>query len=86
MLKNILNLEGVAVLSKKQQQNIKGGDQCNLTIIRPNGDRETGWYVPGLSSNPQEQESAAQGVCGNFLSSGYASRCFYDCQHDGFGQ
>lgn len=86
MLDKILNLEGVIVLDKKQQYAISGGDQCNLTVIRPNGNRETGWYVPGLSSNGEEQIAAAESVCGNFLSSGYASRCFYDCQHDGFGQ
>ncbi len=37
MLNEILNLEGVAVLSKEQQKSVNGGKGCTLTIQGSDG-------------------------------------------------
>lgn len=87
MLKNILTLEGVTILNKQQQKNIRGGGgYCRLTIIYDNGGREAGGgYF--LGDTGADISNAANAFCSNEVQNepGVA-RCFYDCEHDGFGQ
>ena len=35
MLKNILNLEGVSLLSKEEQKNVNGGEKCKTLTRTP---------------------------------------------------
>ncbi|WP_046755925.1 hypothetical protein [Kordia jejudonensis] len=87
MLKNILTLERVTILNKKQQQNVRGGGgYCRLTIIYSNGGREPGGgYF--LGDTGQDISNAASNFCSQTVQSEPGvSRCFYDCEHDGFGQ
>ena len=84
MLENILNLEGVAVLSRKQQKNLSGGgwDICKITEIDPNGNSTT-HYIATDAANPSD---AGNQDCVNHLQgSPPGSRCFYDCEFDGPG-
>lgn len=81
MLQNILNLEGVTVLGKKEQGSINGGYTCIITTINSDGSSETG-YIFGTSDDPNIQTTSAHNACGRELNGG-ASRCFYDCSHDG---
>lgn len=85
MLNNILNLDGVTVLDKKQQKKVNGGMMgvCRLTTIT-NGNSETS-YIFGLSDSGDSQEAQGQNACGTLLSAG-ADRCFYNCSHDGMHQ
>ena len=87
MLNNILNLEGVTVLNKKQQNSINGsGGYCRLTIRHANGSTETGGgYFGGGSGS--EISGNANAFCSSVVQNDPdISRCFYDCAHDGFGQ
>ena len=65
MLQNILNLEGVSLLDKKQQKFIEGGDtgSCGYTLVSytlsPNGGIDTyRWTVYGVSKEQALQEVA----------------------------
>jgi hypothetical protein len=84
MLKNFLNLNGVTVLNKEEQCNVNGGQTCRFTIIMASGSRftvegEVGVEGPGGSAQ-------ANTVCVNHIQNHPEDRCFYDCEHDGFGQ
>jgi len=85
MLQELMNMEGVAVLSKEQQSAIIGGDACRLTTIDSNGN-QTRWIQATFSDNEQGQVSAAQAGCGRLLNDPDedVQRCFYDCPHDGW--
>lgn len=48
MKKNILNLEGVTVLTKEQQKMVNGGERCT-----PVGNHDFDWYIePATSGSP----------------------------------
>ncbi len=82
-----LNLNAGDLLQREQLKAVFGGYEtysCKLTTYGGSMGTQH-WTVPGLSSDPQEQTNAAQSACGQLLSGGYASRCFYDCEYDGFG-
>jgi len=84
MLNNILNLDGVTVLDKKQQKSFKGGETCRFTVIRPSGNVQSGSFEVGVDG--PEASNVANDACVDAIESGEATRCFYDCEHDGFGQ
>jgi len=85
MLNNILNLEGVCVLNKKQKKFVKGGSiDCQFTIIE-NGTRSV-FTTPVLTDDGDTASSTAQSACTDYVISHSGSRCFYDCEHDGYGQ
>jgi len=86
MLKNILHLKGVSVLSKKQQESVKAGSNiCRITIIYPDGGRDSAnVFIPG--STGQEISQGANNFCLSEIFDEGVSRCFYDCEYDGFGQ
>jgi hypothetical protein len=84
MLQNILNLEGVSVLSKKQQGSINGGTQkCIIT----HADGSSYMLVlTSISADDSSASGVANDVCVNNIASGETSGCHYDCGYDGFGQ
>ncbi|KAB8152202.1 hypothetical protein EZY14_014230 [Kordia sp. TARA_039_SRF] len=86
MLKSILLLKGVSLLSKKQQGNIIAGSNiCRITIIYPDGGRDSvNVYISGSSG--QEISQGANNFCLSEIYNEGVSRCFYDCEYDGFGQ
>ncbi|TXD50053.1 hypothetical protein [Polaribacter sp. IC073] len=79
MLNNILNLDGVTVLDKKQQKEVNGGGGCRLTTFT-NGVRDT-YLIMGMAEDEGTQTAGAHNACGDLLNGG-ADRCFYDCTHD----
>lgn len=82
MLSNILNLNGVTVLDKKQQKVIIGGGEfCTITTIDSNGGR----HFDVISSNSVNPSDDGNSFCVSQIDIGNASRCFYDCSHDGPG-
>ncbi len=82
MLQNILNLEGVTILDKKQKEAVSGGFSCVFTYISNNGHRERERVGVPIIASGDQQESFAQSRCSNAIGKGW-SRCFYDCSHDG---
>lgn len=86
MLKNILQLEGVLELTKEQQKQIKAGSNiCRITIIYPDGGRDSA-NVFFSGSTGEEISQGANNFCLNEIFNEGVSRCFYDCEYDGFGQ
>ncbi|WP_439129952.1 hypothetical protein [Polaribacter sp.] len=87
MLNNILNLDGVTVLDKKQQKQVNGGMNSCKIVTFTNGVRSEPQRIWNLPSDGYSQEYYAQIACGQELSGDNpVDRCFYDCSHDGFGQ
>lgn len=87
MLQNILNLDGVAVLNKKQQRSVNGGnDVCHFTITTSDGGSHGGsGPVGGGSGN--ETSGNANDICVDaVINNSEITRCQYDCEHDGLGQ
>lgn len=84
MLNNILNLKGVSVLDKKQQYGIIGGDQeCRLTMIMDTGDTlvlHFDNYSNGEQGSSEANQNCLEALAGN------ATRCWYNCSHDGYEQ
>jgi hypothetical protein len=65
MLKEILNLEGVAVLSKEQQKSVNGGYRnCQ---VQPGSNHFI--YSPGTTAGPDAWKPVA-----------VAEKCFYTCE------
>ena len=85
MLQNILKLEGIDLLNKKEQGNVRGGFQwCRLTVVT-NGQSEIIFHgFGGISPSDPSASDSANSACVDYVSNG-ADRCFYDCAHDGFG-
>ncbi len=87
MFKNIMNLEGVAVLTREQQKSISGqrGSYCRMVMTYANGSSEPGGgYFTG---NTNSDISAAAGrECAKAMAEMGGTRCTYDCEYDGFGQ
>lgn len=82
MLNNLLNLDGVTVLDKKQQKKINGGSEiCTITTIDSNGGR----HFDLIASNSENPSEDGNSFCVSQIEAGNASRCFYDCSHDGPG-
>lgn len=84
MLQNILNLDGVTVLNKKQQNSVNGGmmasdSDCKFTVIS-GGSRKSETFDVGVSGSGAS--SAANSWCVSIIESGDADRCFYDCEWD----
>jgi hypothetical protein len=86
MLQNILNFEGVTLLSKTEQSNLLGGSQtCRLTIRRANG--TVGTIEFDNYSDGELGSSQANQDCVTIMGSGLGHQsCHYDCEYDGFGQ
>ncbi len=85
MLSNILILKGVTSLNKKQQSEVNGGSgqTCRITVVKE-GRKITsdfGGYSSGSSGSQQAQQDCAYAV----HLGGDGTRCFYDCEYDGFG-
>jgi hypothetical protein len=82
MLQNILNLNGVTVLGKKQLQALSGGQSCTFTTINSTGARLT--HVFDNFSEGSQGSTEANNVCVQAIenSNGAISRCFYDCEWD----
>lgn len=84
MKKSILNLEGVEVLSKKEQKNVNGGrgSSCKLTITEGG---QTYVHTQYFTASTNEGISgAANNACVTIIGDG-ATRCKYDCAYDGIG-
>ena len=84
MLQNILNLEGVTVLGKKQLENVSGGAQ--KCIITHSDGSSYMLILRGFSSSDSGASGAANNACVDDITNGETSGCHYDCEHDGFGQ
>jgi len=85
MLNNILELEGVNVLNKKQQKIIKGGMQT--CIIQLTNDEGNTSELSFTLSDGKKGSNEANSYCVNaVINDPTISGCGYDCQHDGFGQ
>ena len=80
MINDLMNLEGVTVLDKKEQSAIKGGQRCKFTI---NGAVTELMSVP---SSGEQGSAEANAYCVDLITSGAVDKCGYDCEHDGFGQ
>ena len=82
MLKNILDLDGVKLLNKREQSDIAGGSQtCHFSITRADG------VVLNLSfadfSDGQAGSNEANDLCvGVMMSEMNNQRCGYDCEWD----
>lgn len=85
MLNNILNLDGVTVLDKKQQKKVNGGrNTCKITTFK-DGVRSEPQSIINLPSDSLSQEFYGNQACLGEIAAG-ADRCFYNCSHDGFDQ
>ena len=78
MLLDVLNLEGVTPLTKGQQGEISGGQNCIITIDGVS-------FIAGGYSEGSAGSSEANDDCVGAIMAG-AGRCSYDCAYDGFGQ
>src|SRR5690606_12438283 len=85
MKRQILNLEGVTVLTKQQQKAVNGGQVCKITVKLTNGQVESN-YFSGFSEGPQGSADANATCVQVKATNSLVDRCFYDCAHDGFGQ
>ena len=83
MFQDLMNMEGVAVLSKQQQSAVKGGQKCILTY--EDASQDVIEFSNFEDSDP-DASGAANSACVGEITSGDHSRCSYDCEHDGFGQ
>ena len=82
MLQNILNLEGVAVLDKKQQKTISGGEQiCRITHTYLGGN----FYNESYFTDGDAGSDEAEAFCVDMIVGGTADSCGYDCAYDGWG-
>jgi hypothetical protein len=87
MLKNILNFEGVSLLSKGEQKNVNGGlaaptQTCRFTVTMNGQTRTT--FIQGFADG-QAGSSQANSSCVSVLANTAATRCSYDCAFDGMG-
>lgn len=85
MLKNILNLEGVSLLSKGEQKSVNGGKKtqtCRFTVTM-NGETRT-TFIQGFADG-QAGSSQANNSCVSALANTAATACKYDCAWDGMG-
>ena len=85
MLQNILNLEGVDVLNKKEQSAINGasGDSSCYVLIFWTGGGQKGLEYE-MSASGAAASTEADGLCADAVNSGDAASCQYDCYHDGY--
>lgn len=79
MINNILNLEGVAILGKSQQESISGGQFCTITKIKGGISTvaRSGGYAPGEAGSAD-----ANDYCVWLIEDRGYDRCFYDCEWD----
>ena len=85
MKNSILNLEGVQVLSRKEQKSVSGGrinGNCKLTITE--GGQTYSWPFYSNASTGEGVSGAANAECLSIIQGG-ATRCKYDCAYDGIG-
>ena len=83
MLKNILNFEGVSLLSKGEQKNVNGGKQtCRFTVTMNGQTRTT--FISGYADG-QAGSNQANAGCVAALANTAATSCSYDCAFDGMG-
>jgi len=82
-----MNLRGVTVLTKKEQVGIHGGSiNCRFTILSTDGGRDV-LEIAVATDNGNVASSTANSTCASLVTNDKTvSRCFYDCEHDGFGQ
>ena len=85
MLNEILNLEGVAVLSKEQQKSVNGGvgSSCALIITNSSGYTEV-YETMYYASTTRGISASANIACVEAIQDG-AARCKYDCAYEGRG-
>ena len=87
MFNNILNLEGVSVLDKKQQGIINGGivDEthfCIFTMTLADGSTDKSYQFTDLAGSAQS--TAANATCVDaVINVSVVSGCSYDCSWDG---
>lgn len=84
MLKNILNFEGVSLLSKGEQKNVNDGSTqtCRFTVTLNGESRTT--FIYGFFDG-QADSTEANNSCVSGLTNTEATRCSYDCAFDGMG-
>jgi hypothetical protein len=85
MLNEILNLEGVAVLSKDQQKSVNGGvgTTCILRIVE-NGQSHV-WKQDFVGKSTRSLDSKVNNACLDVIAGG-ATRCSYNCDYDGWNK
>lgn len=85
MLRNILNLDGVTVLDKKQQKQLTGGrmmaQSCTFTYVDA-WDGRTYTVTSGGYADGQAGSNQANLDCVDMIVSGGATRCSYNCSWD----
>ena len=85
MLKNILNFEGVSLLSKGEQKSVNGGkatQTCRFTVTM-NGETRT-HFQHGFADG-QAGSNQANSNCVAVLTNTAATSCRYDCAWDNMG-
>lgn len=83
MLQKILQLNGVTLLDKGQQEMVKGGeDFCWVNFVHSSGTNVPELYWSPFTNNG---ESNAQSTCANAMAAdSNITSCHYDCWHDGW--
>jgi hypothetical protein len=82
MLNNLRNLEGVTVLSKKEQKDVKGGETCIIKLKEGIYSMER-VIKASFNATGAAASAAANDYCVGKIMQGYES-CGYDCEHDGY--
>lgn len=86
MLSSILNLEGVTVLTKKQQKSLKGGQTCRITLTFESGNVRTvdfNGFSEGESGSSEANDFCVNAILNPLLT---IDACAYDCSYDGYEQ
>lgn len=82
MLQNILNLEGVTVLGKKQQEAINGGQICSFILTDAQGMIDV-QIIDNMPEGQAGSDLANQGCVYAVITEGTGvHRCQYDCTFD----
>ena len=92
MFQDLMNMEGVAVLSKKQQSSIQGGGGCSYKLTDSFGRVKTGRIQFGVEIEGANNSIAANSWCVDTLTGDNSSigdnswtQCQYDCDYDNPG-
>ncbi len=82
MFENLINTDGIFLLSKETQRIIQGGGTCIIYLTDSQGSETMYTMTISPSLQPAERESGvANDYCANFIINEGNSKCGYDCAH-----
>lgn len=81
----MFDLKNATVLTRAQQKNVKGGgtQTCRFTVV---GNTGTQRFVRSGFSEGAAGSAEARAACSWLAAGDMDTRCFYDCEYDGYGQ